>query len=110
MEKLENQLVKFQDSNSNEIVCLITNFEEIKNINGFRISFRYYNITQENGGFETTVWISNSAPEMAKAYCGTISEINQTAKAFGAKVNSKKTDNKVGTKFQFQQIKKKLLK
>lgn len=107
-EELENQLVKFENSNGDKMVGLITKFELNDKTDGFRISFRLYNMTQENGGFETSLWISNAHIGTAKMFVGPKYDSEHVAKMIGAKITSYKTDNKVGVKFQFDKIKSKL--
>ena len=104
--KMKNNLVKYENANGDKMVAIITDFEENIYTNGFRISFRLYNITEGIGGFETTLCVANAPKSVAKMFCGSKSDYQNAAKLIGAKINSIKTDNKVGVKFQFSSIKK----
>lgn len=105
---MENDLVKYESINGDKMVAMITFFEENTYTNGFRISFRLYNTTEGIGGFETTLYVANAPKGVARMFCGTKIEYQSAAKMLGAKINSVKTDNKVGAKFQFSSIKKML--
>jgi len=111
-DKISNSIigetVEFYNSTFDTIVCLITDFELNEKNNGFKISFRYYDITQENGGFETTLWVANCNKDLAKGFCGLNYEYKRFAKRVGATITSFKTDNKVPVKFTFDKIKNRL--
>lgn len=102
---MNKDLVKYQDDNGDEMVALITDFYENEYINGFKISFRLYNITEGIGGYETTLYVKNAPKEAAKMFCGSKSDFQYAAKMIGAKINSVKIDNRVSSKFHFSSIK-----
>ena len=98
--------VKYQNSANHEMVGVITDLQENAKINGFRMSFRVYNSTEGNGGFETTVIVENAAIACAKMFVSHVDgEIKQVAKMVGGKVITLKHDNKVPVKFQYSNIK-----
>ena len=107
---MTNENVKFENLNGDEIICLITDFEANEKTKGFKISFRYYNVSQESGGFESTYWVSNCDKSLAKGFCGLKHEAKSWAKLVGATITSFETKNKVGAGFTFSKMKSKLVK
>ena len=101
-----NQLVKSYNSSNDEITCLITDLVKNEYTKGFKISFRYYNVSCENGGFETTLWIANCDIKLAKGFCCLKHEYEYFAKLVGATISSKKTNNKVSERYTYQNMKK----
>jgi hypothetical protein len=101
---MKNDIVKYENANGDKMVALITSFEENTHINGFKISFRLYNINEGVGGFETTLYVANASKSAAKMFCGLKNDYQNAAKMIGAKIISVKTNNKVSIKFQFSSI------
>lgn len=104
---LVGQFVRYNNNNDDEIVGIITAFEENEYTKGFRISFRLYNVTEGIGGFETTLWVKNASIDSAKMFIGDKNEYKHAAKLLGATIDSVKTDNKVPKKFQYSVIRSK---
>jgi len=105
---MKNEVVKFENTNGDKMACLITDFEVNNKTNGFKISFRLYNISEGIGGFETTLWVSNCDKSLAKMFCGFKNDYKNAEQLAGAKITSTKTDNKVPVKFRFETMKKTL--
>ena len=96
--------VNYQTESGSEMIAIITDLQPIEKVNGFKISFRLYNNTYENGGFETTIWIENADIGLANMFCGMTHEYKAAAKMVGAKINSVKTNNKVSNKWMFDNV------
>jgi len=104
METME-KVIHDVDSSGDAIMYIITGFEEIPQIKGFRISFRTYNVDAEIGGYETTLWVKNCRIELANYFVCLRSSWKRAEINTGGKINSYKINNKVPSKFLFCVIK-----
>jgi len=76
--------------------------------NGFKMSFRTYDLQNECGGFETTVIVNNASVAIAPSFTGMKHEIKAVAKVFKAEIVKMTVNNIVSEKFRFQNIKNQL--
>ncbi len=75
-------------------IFVITRLDK-NNTSGFILAFRTYSETFENGGFETTLWISNCEMKNAEMFLGTVENAKRIASTMNAGIDSFKINNKL---------------
>lgn len=97
------QVIKDSD---NQRVYLVSKVESTGN--GFKMSYRTYDLQHECGGYETTIIVNNASVTIAPSFTGMKHEVKATAKVFGAEIVKMTVNNIVSEKFNFRNIKNQL--
>lgn len=100
----KDKIVKFFNSNNDTMVGIITELEPISVVDGFKISFRLYNATEQSGGYETSLWVKNAPIGLAKLFVAPKSEWKSMETLSGGKITSHKINNSVPVKYQYEKI------